>query len=299
MRISLASAPFFLFFLILVFTLTSCNRYTTNEFVTVNLDFQNVDWYAKRAQLAYSAPAEIQQALADVLHIETLVERDIQYFIEQLPENRQLLSVRGTANLVNVREDVEYRKSVNEKIHIYVHEGFDEDANAVFNSALPHLDKNQEIILTGHSLGAAVSSLLMIYFHHEDFKVGHSINFGQPKFTNRKGAETYDFLDLTRVVNDKDIVPLLPPATGFSSVHGEYRHFGQEVILLNGPHFVYLDNHIVVEKDLSELWANLEDLSVDDHMIANYRVNISDKFANQVEVPFSERHDYHEGVAEK
>lgn len=280
--------------LLTIFLLSACNRYTTTEFIAVDLDFKNVDWYAKRAQLAYSSKEEIAKELENVLHVENITERDIQYFIEQLPDNRQLVSVRGTANLANVREDVEYQKSINEKIHIYVHEGFDEDANAVFTSALPHLDKNQEIILTGHSLGAAVSSLLMIYLHHEDYKIGPSVNFGQPKFTNKKGAETYEFLNLVRVVNDKDVVPLLPPATVLSSVHGEYRHFGQEVILLRGPHFVYLDNHIVVEKDLSELWANIGDISVEDHMIANYRNNISDKLQKQVEVPFDKRHEFHE-----
>lgn len=289
--------PDLAFLVVLLLLLSSCDRYTTKEFVAVKLDFQNVDWYAKRAQLAYSTPDEIRKELDQVLHVENLPGRDIQYFIEQLPDNRQLLSVRGTANLANVREDVEYQKSINDKIHILVHKGFDEDANAVFSSALPHLDKNQEIILTGHSLGASVSTLLMIYLYHDDFKVGPSINFGQPKFTNRKGAETYDFLDLVRIVNDKDIVPLLPPATALSSAHGEYRHFGKEVILLQGPHFVFLDNHIVVEKDLAELWANLEDLSIDDHMIANYRLNITDKFQQQVEVPFAKRHEYHESTA--
>ena len=252
-----------------------------------------MDWYARRAQLAYSNKEQILKELDNVLYVKTIPERDIQFFIEQLPDNRQLISIRGTTNLANVRENVEYQKSRNKKIHIYVHEGFDEDANAVFNSALPYLDKNQEIILTGHSLGAAVSTLLMIYLYHEDFKIGPSINFGQPKFTNLKGAETYGFLNLARVVDRDDLVPLVPPRSALSSIHGEYRHFGQEVILLGGPYFVYLDNHIVTEKDLSEVWANLHDLSVKDHMIANYRNSIQAKFEKQIEVSYEQRHKYH------
>ncbi len=285
MRASLALMTLLLF--------SACGRYTTDEFTPVSIDFQQVDWYARRAQLAYSSKEEILKELESVLYVETLPERDIQFFIEQLPGNRQLLSVRGTANLANVREDSEYQKSRNDKIHIYVHEGFDEDASAVFNNALPHLDRKQEIIVTGHSLGAAVSSLLMIYLYHEGFKIGPSINFGQPKFTNLEGAETYGFLNLTRVVDRDDLVPLVPPRSILSSIHGEYRHFGQEVILLGGPHFVYLDNHIVTEKDLSEVWANLDDLSIKDHMIANYRNSIQAKFEEQVEVPYEQRHNYH------
>ncbi len=278
---------------VFLLALLGCERFTTNEFIEKTIDFQQVDWYAKRAQLAYNDEAKIRSELDSVIHVQALPELDIQYFIEQLPNKRQLLSVRGTANLPNVREDVEYKKSRNKNIHIYVHKGFDEDANAVFNSALPHLDKSQEILLTGHSLGAAVSTLLMIYLHHDGFTLGPSINFGQPKFTNKTGAETYGFLDLTRVVNDKDLVPLVPPVTGLSSIHGDYHHFGQEVILLSGPHFVYLDKHIITEKDLTSFWANLDDVSLEDHRVANYRGGIQAKFVNQVEVPYKQRHKYH------
>lgn len=278
--------------LIFAIGLTSCSKHTTNEFVPVNVDFKRVDWYANRAQLAYSSEDDIRRALDSVIAVETIEEYDIQYFIEQLPNQQQLLAIRGTANLINVREDVEYTKSNNAKIEILVHKGFDEDANVVLSHALPQLDKNQEILITGHSLGAAVSTLMMIFLHVEGFKVGPSINFGQPKFTNAAGAKKYDFLPLTRVVNKNDVVPLVPPPSIVANMGGEYRHFGQEVIALDGAYFVYLDNHITVEKDLSDLWFNLGEASVEDHMIANYRASIQEKFNQQSEVPFNERDNF-------
>jgi triacylglycerol lipase len=277
---------------LLILLIPACVQHTTVDFTAVEVDFRNMDWYAQRAQLAYSSKKEILEALDNVLYVETIPERDIQFYVEQLPDNRQLVSVRGTANFANVREDVEYRKSWKEDVHIFVHEGFDEDAEAVYKSALPHLDRKQEILLTGHSLGAAVSSLLMIYLHHDGFKIGPSVNFGQPKFTDRKGAEAYGFLNLTRVIDNRDLVPLLPPVTLLSSIHGEYHHFGREVILLNGPYYVYLNNHNVTEQDLSPFWLSLADLSVEDHFIANYRKNIADKLGKQIEVPFAQRHHY-------
>ncbi len=285
---------FFIMRLIMCFFIgtSACSKHSTNEFVPVQIDFKRVDWYAKRAQLAYSTEEEIRSALDSVIAVESIEEFDIQYFIEQLPNQQQLLAIRGTANLKNVREDVEYTKSKNKKIKILVHKGFDEDAHAVFSRALPQLDKNQEILVTGHSLGAAVSTLMMIFLHVEGYQLGPSINFGQPKFTNIEGAKKYDFLPLTRIVNKKDVVPLVPPPSIVASVGGEYRHFGQEVITLDGEYFVYLDNHITLEKDLSDLWFNLGELSVEDHMIANYRVSIQEKFDQQREVPFKERDNF-------
>lgn len=282
--------------LLFICSLCSCEWSTTTEYVPVKVDFENVNWYAKRAQLAYQSEDKIKQSLTQVIHIETLPKLDIQYFVEQLPNDRQLISVRGTANFTNLREDSEYVKIRNNQIHIYVHKGFDEGASTILNRVLPHLDKNQEILLTGHSLGAAISTLLMIYLHHEGFNIGPSVNFGQPKFTNQHGAEMYDFLPLTRVVNNKDLVPLVPAASLLGNFHGEYRHLGQEVILLGGPHFVYLDNHIVTEKDLSDVWNNLGDLSLKDHMMENYRTNIQDKFTKQVEVAYQDRHAYHKSA---
>jgi len=56
----------------------ACGRYTTNEFTAINVDFQNVDWYAKRAQLAYSDKNTILKELDNVLYIENIPEKDIQ-----------------------------------------------------------------------------------------------------------------------------------------------------------------------------------------------------------------------------
>ncbi|MEZ5632891.1 lipase family protein [Nitrosomonas sp.] len=72
----------------------------------------------------------------------------------------QIISVRGTANLKNIKEDAEYIQSKNNKLNIYVHKKFDEDAFKIYQDILPYLKKDYAVKLTGHSLGAAIAALL-------------------------------------------------------------------------------------------------------------------------------------------
>mmetsp|Transcript_36294 Transcript_36294/g.58652 ORF Transcript_36294/g.58652 Transcript_36294/m.58652 type:complete len:427 (-) Transcript_36294:87-1367(-) len=69
--------------------------------------------------------------------------------------------------------------------------------------------------ITGHSLGGAVSALLGAYLVKNGFRKVHQIiTFGQPMFTNKKGAEMFNQmrLPLYRVVNEDDLVPTVPTA---------------------------------------------------------------------------------------
>ncbi|MEP2028771.1 MAG: alpha/beta fold hydrolase [Paracoccaceae bacterium] len=68
----------------------------------------------------------------------------------------------------------------------------------------------------------------------------------------------------TRVVNDLDVIPMVPPHTAAR----QYQHFASEVILRAGPDYVYLDEHdadldeeFSVSSDISdfEAYLNLED----------------------------------------
>lgn len=78
----------------------------------------------------------------------------MQYFIEYDPvRGFQTISVRGTANLANAREDADYLQSKNDKSSIYLHKDFDHDAVLVYRDLLPHLKPNVKVRLTGHSLG--------------------------------------------------------------------------------------------------------------------------------------------------
>ena len=257
------------------------------------IDFDEVQWYAKRASAAYNTETEIRAVFPDTVRVTQVGNTQVQYFLEQDDDNKiQVISVRGTANLKNIKEDVEYTQSKNEKLDIYVHSGFDEDAYKIYKDILPHLRKDYSVRLTGHSLGAAIAAILMIYLHEDDFEIQKLVNFGQPKFTNKKGVQRYHTLPLTRIVNENDVVPLLPPVTLLSALHGIYEHMGDEIILLKGIAYVYLEQHKVDMQKVEGFWDNIDHESVQEHFIANYLKNIGSKLTTALQVPFADREVY-------
>lgn len=257
------------------------------------IDFDQVAWFAERANAAYMDEAQIRDKFPHTIRVAQVADTDVQYFLEQAPQKKyQVVSVRGTANLKDGLEDLEYLPMKNDKLGIYVHRGFNEDTIKMYAELLPHLDKKQPIYITGHSLGAAISALLMIYLHEDGFQVKPSINFGQPKVTNKKGADRYAFLPLTRVVDENDLVPLVPPITLLDSLHGRYEHFGDEVILLKDQYYVYLDEHNAERQSVASFWDNLGHESVKDHFMTNYLIKVKDKLVQATQVPYKDREGY-------
>lgn len=255
----------------------------------VESNFNEIDWYAGRANAAYLTASEIQEKYPRTVRVSCLEAIDVQYFLETFStEKVQVVSVRGTANLKNVEEDTEYMQSKNPNLDIYVHKGFDSDAAIVYEDLKPHLLVDHQIKLTGHSLGAAISTLLMMYMHEDGFSVMRSINFGQPKVTNSHGVGKYGFLPLTRVADDNDLVPMVPPITLLNSIHGCYEHLGDEVILLSDKDYIYLTQHDAARKSIGEFWRRLGHESVEDHLMDNYLNRISSKLNEAVQVPYDQ-----------
>lgn len=257
------------------------------------LGFHDIFWYARRAKAAYERPDVIKRKFPNTVFVGEDKKKKIQYFIEKFHDKKlQVISVRGTNNLKNFKQDADYIPTKDKRLGIYVHRGFDRDARHVLNGVLPKLNRDYAVKVTGHSLGAAIASLLMIYLHEEGFSIKQSVNFGQPKFTNKKGANKYSFLPLLRVVNKNDMVPLVPPVTLLDSVHGKYVHFKPEIILLKGVHYVYLDDHDASRTLPGSFWLNIGHESIKDHSMDNYLTDIKAKLEYAVQVPYNDREKY-------
>jgi len=81
-------------------------------------------------------------------------------------------------------------------------------------SNLPQVESGRKIIVSGHSLGAAISTLFTFYLTQTHGLKVTQFSFGSPRIGNKDFSEAYAKLagaETYRVVHNKDIVPHLPP----------------------------------------------------------------------------------------
>lgn len=255
---------------------------------TQKVDFAVLEADAQRARTAYRPPAEIQAAYPKTVRVATPAKQDVQYFIERDDKAKiQYVVVRGSANDINMKEDFAARLRKDRQIKVPVHTGFDEDAKAIWTDAQPYLKKDYQIRLVGHSLGGAVAAILGVYAIEDGYKVQTIHTYGQPRFTTQDGAAQLSFLPVLRVVDENDIVPLLPPG-----LVAPYAQVGAEVILLDGPDYVYLDAPAAETLSKGELGRDLAVADLKDHKMQNYISRIATKLDGAQAVAYNDRQKY-------
>jgi len=264
-----------------------------SEVVQEKIDFATLDVNAKRAKAAYASPAQIRSAYPKATRVATPGGRDVQYFIETDDKAKvQYLVVRGTTDDTTLKEDFDAKLRVDRATKIPIHTGFDQDARAVWKDAQPYLKTGYKTYLVGHSLGGAVAAILGIYMIEDGYKVDKIYTYGQPRFTTSEGVAQLGFLPLLRVVDENDVVPLLPPGAMANRKYGRYEQFGPEVILLEGPDYVYLPSQAATELSLGEFWRDLNVADLKDHKLNNYIRRIEDKMNGGRQVAYNARENY-------
>ncbi|KIY68021.1 alpha/beta-hydrolase [Cylindrobasidium torrendii FP15055 ss-10] len=146
------------------------------------------------------------------------------------PDN--IMSILNDADFVP--DDIDTRFITSAGDDVKVHNGFQDTflhtADAILNATMSALQSTgaQKLVLTGHSLGAAIATLDALMF--KDALAGSNVTmsttlFGSPRIGNKEFA---DFLDsqlgssLSRITNREDPVPLLPPQfLSFAHASGE------------------------------------------------------------------------------
>jgi triacylglycerol lipase len=252
--------------------------------VPTKIDFAELEYYAKRSRSAYDPIADIRKAYPLVTRAVTVQPIDVLYFIEtDLANRNQTLSIRGTAQKPNVWADIETALLPDSILGIPLHRGFKVDATAIYDDAAPYLRKDWPLRVTGHSLGGAVAVIAAAYLEREGYTVERVVTFGQPKITTEQPPVLQLISVLTRVINELDVVPMLPPYT-FAK---KYQHFSPEVILREGPDYTYLDEHDADRISVGVFWRNITDFSTKDHHMDGYLANIEGKVANGAkQVPY-------------
>jgi len=277
---SVSALVLFLFLLVLsgcAGGLSQSVKQSISVFVPTKIDFVELEYYAKRSRSAYDPIADIRKAYPLVTRAVTLEPIDVLYFIEtDLANRNQTLSIRGTAQKPNVWEDIETALLPDNILDIPLHRGFKDVATAIHDNAVPYLRKDLPLRVTGHSLGGAAAVIVAAYLESEGYTVERVVTFGQPKFTTEKPPVPQLFSVFTRVVNELDVVPMVPPYTSAK----KYQHFSPEVVLRAGPDFAYLDEHDADRISVGDFWRNINDFSTKDHHMDGYLANIEGKAAN-------------------
>lgn len=264
-----------------------------SQVVHEKIDFEALEVNAKRAKAAYTSPAQIRASYPQTVRVATPGKRDVQYFIERDDKAKiQYLVVRGTTDDTTLDEDFDVKVRDDRATKIPVHTGFDQDARAVWKDAQPYVKTGYQTYLVGHSLGGAVAAILGIYMIEDGYKVDKIYTYGQPRFTTSKGVAQLGFLPLLRVVDENDLIPLLPPGLMVNKQFGPYQQVGPEVILLSGPDYVYEPSQDASELSLGEFWRDLHVADLKDHKIDNYIRRIEDKIPNGREVAYNARENY-------
>jgi len=227
--------------------------------------------------------------LLEVVEIQSTRNR---YLLGILPPGRQEVVIRGTANWTNAVFDVRIRRHWNAELGIELHKGFEEMATALLLDLVPRLRTEREVVLFGHSLGAAEVVILGLLLDKRGYTVRRVYASGQPRVTDTDGAQRCGGFPVLRIVNANDLVPLLPSVRDLAPARS-YRHFGDALMLLDGPYYVYFRGDYVNEERGAMLWRALlhgqllEEFH--EHSIWNYLARIAPKLDVALQVPFQDR----------
>ena len=156
-----------------------------------------------------------------------------------------IISIRGTDNAKNVLTDLDARPFQDRKLGVQVHRGFRDASEKLKNDIIENVALEENIILTGHSLGGAIAQILGLWFEDDAYEV-QIYTFGSPSVMIEQMWEDGHF----RVYLENDPVPFLPPFP--------YMHWG---IRINAETLGWDENHPI--GDVTKIDAR-------DHSIKEY-----------------------------
>ncbi len=105
---------------------------------------------------------------------------------------KRVLSIRGTKTLNNILQNMDAQLTYFEDLGIKSHRGYSEIARAMAEEIIDDnllVVDDLPLLLTGHSLGGAVSVILANFLNRRGFAIEGVYTFGMPKFVDREGAK--------------------------------------------------------------------------------------------------------------
>jgi len=150
----------------------------------------------------------------------------------------------------NNDKQVQYSLSP-ELANVKIHSGFMEIYNSFKDKIVKTIQKTKpsNIIIAGHSLGAAIATIAGVDLNSKGYKPV-TYAFASPRVGNEtfKKIVSDNKIILYRIVNDSDIIPTLPPSVVPNLEEPTnpffYEHCGQEITFTDNR-FSYMNNHII------------------------------------------------------
>jgi len=201
---------------------------------------------------------------------------------------RQLIAIRGTANLVNAFLDIESWKDKSPILGIRLHHGFEVAASLVFKDVLPFLVWDMPIVVCGHSLGAAEAIIVGMLLQKAGYQVEKIVASGPPKVTDAEGWLAFTTLPVVRVSAAFDPVPFLPPAKLYPKA--PFVQGGSLLMLLDGPYATIAESKFynTMKTALDEAKSVAEHFDVVDHRVWTYCDRAMEKSQTITFIPFGE-----------
>lgn len=267
---------------------------------SIAVTFSSLVKYAEFAAATYDDVAGFKRT-CDIYHFTfrdtgANITDKVRYFIATNDELKtQLIAVRGTSNVENAVVDVDYVLTLDETLGIELHKGFAQSSRSIYQELTSKLRKDYTIHLTGHSLGGAVAVILGMYLDKQGYKTGEIVTFGQPKVTNRSGAKRYGHLNITRVNNAEDAVPLMPPFDVSQILNFKFDifwHLGKEYVLLSEEYYSVLEgmDSLLRGADFLSKAPTAENLNA--HRIDIYVKRLKSLAGNAIQIPYDKRDEY-------
>jgi len=128
--------------------------------------------------------------------------------------NRIWIIFRGSKEYRDWMEDFKVEFEEQFESGVMIHKGFNDFFSVIKEKVTPTISKykSNEIIVAGHSLGAALSTLFGLELKRNNYNNIHVYNFGSPRIGNLKFKKLVDDTDIPiwRHVNTEDVIPTLP-----------------------------------------------------------------------------------------